>query len=237
MMPVAALIVKPVGRPVADQAMAVLRQAVRAGYQDSNALRKDADLEPLRTRKDFQALLANLEGDRDFPAPTGERDRWSGLPANSYVWRLDLSADGRRLVSGGTDKAASLWDVDTGKLLRRLLVEFDFQAHQLGLQGERYLDDRAVHRLIRRVRRVRGVRRIAGEGGAPRRCGDRRRRDLKCRPGARHAECVGLRHRQWPGGSRTRCALPDCLCDRRQRRADCASRAPPAYRVSRRTRR
>jgi WD40 repeat protein/serine/threonine protein kinase/predicted Zn-dependent protease len=102
------------------QAMALLRKAILAGYQDGDALRKDADLELLRTRKDFQALVANLDRDPDFPAATGQRDQWKGLPANSFIWRLSLSADGRRLVSGGTDNAASLWDVATGKLLRRL---------------------------------------------------------------------------------------------------------------------
>jgi WD40 repeat protein/Flp pilus assembly protein TadD len=107
-------------RQLADQAMVVLGQAVLAGYQESDALRKDADLEPLRTRKDFQALVGALERDYDFPAPTGEMDRWSSHQANSFVWRVVVSDDGRRAISAGSDKTACLWDVSGGKLLRRM---------------------------------------------------------------------------------------------------------------------
>jgi tetratricopeptide (TPR) repeat protein len=107
-------------RRVADQAMALVEQAVRAGYQDAGSLKKDADLEPLRRRKDFKALVAEMERDNDFPAPTGEISRWSGHQTNSWVWSVAVSADGRRALSGGTDKAVCLWDVARGKLLRRL---------------------------------------------------------------------------------------------------------------------
>jgi hypothetical protein len=45
----------------ADQAMALLRQAVTQGYVDAGHMKKDTNLEPLRQRADFQKLLAELE--------------------------------------------------------------------------------------------------------------------------------------------------------------------------------
>jgi tetratricopeptide (TPR) repeat protein len=45
----------------AGRAVALLTAAVAKGYQDANALRKEAVFEPLRGRADFQALLRKLE--------------------------------------------------------------------------------------------------------------------------------------------------------------------------------
>jgi hypothetical protein len=45
----------------ADQAMALLRQAMKAGFHDAAHMRKDTDLDALRTRADFRQLLAELE--------------------------------------------------------------------------------------------------------------------------------------------------------------------------------
>jgi hypothetical protein len=45
-----------------DAAMKLLREAVRKGYQDAAHMAKDADLDPLRRREDFQKLVARLEG-------------------------------------------------------------------------------------------------------------------------------------------------------------------------------
>ena len=45
----------------ADRAMATLRQAVQNGYKDAARLRQDKNLDPLRSRGDFQKLLAALE--------------------------------------------------------------------------------------------------------------------------------------------------------------------------------
>jgi serine/threonine protein kinase/tetratricopeptide (TPR) repeat protein len=44
-----------------DQAMDALRKAVAAGYCDVAELKKDASLDPLRERDDFQKILAQLE--------------------------------------------------------------------------------------------------------------------------------------------------------------------------------
>jgi hypothetical protein len=46
-----------------DQAMALLRQAVRDGFKDAAHVRKDQDtiLKPLTRREDFRRLLADME--------------------------------------------------------------------------------------------------------------------------------------------------------------------------------
>jgi eukaryotic-like serine/threonine-protein kinase len=48
-------------RAYADQAVRLLQQAVENGLQDPEVLRANPDLEPLRDRADFQALLKRLE--------------------------------------------------------------------------------------------------------------------------------------------------------------------------------
>jgi serine/threonine-protein kinase len=45
----------------AARAVELLRQAVANGYKDSGHMKNDPDLEPLRSRPDFQKLLAGLE--------------------------------------------------------------------------------------------------------------------------------------------------------------------------------
>jgi hypothetical protein len=41
-------------------AMRLLRQAIDGGYRDLAFIRKDADLDPLRGRKDFDSILDGL---------------------------------------------------------------------------------------------------------------------------------------------------------------------------------
>ncbi len=45
----------------ADQAMAMLRDAVAKGYKDADRMQTDKDLDPLRAREDFKAVVAELE--------------------------------------------------------------------------------------------------------------------------------------------------------------------------------
>jgi serine/threonine-protein kinase len=49
------------GRAEADLSMERLRQAVAAGYRKITFLRTDRDLDPLRSRPDFQLLMMDLE--------------------------------------------------------------------------------------------------------------------------------------------------------------------------------
>jgi tetratricopeptide (TPR) repeat protein/serine/threonine protein kinase len=47
-----------------DRAVEFLRQAILNGYQNAGHIKKDKDLDPLRSRADFQKLLAQLEAKR-----------------------------------------------------------------------------------------------------------------------------------------------------------------------------
>ena len=49
------------GKAHADQAMALLRKAVDAGFRDIHDYRTEGALDPLREREDFKKLLAELE--------------------------------------------------------------------------------------------------------------------------------------------------------------------------------
>jgi tetratricopeptide (TPR) repeat protein len=53
---------KELAQSYADRAMVLLRQAVARGFKDTAHMKKDADLESLRSREDFQKMLADLEG-------------------------------------------------------------------------------------------------------------------------------------------------------------------------------
>ncbi len=53
---------KELAQSYADRALALLRQAVARGFKDVARMKKDADLEPLRTREEFKKVLAELEG-------------------------------------------------------------------------------------------------------------------------------------------------------------------------------
>jgi hypothetical protein len=73
---VCALCVPPVGKDAAlslaergqlaekyaARAVALLRRAATAGYKDAGHMKKDSDLDPLRSRDDFKKLIADLEG-------------------------------------------------------------------------------------------------------------------------------------------------------------------------------
>ena len=52
----------------ADQAMAMLRDAVAKGYKDVEHMKKDKDLDPLREREDFKKLVAELEAAKEAPS-------------------------------------------------------------------------------------------------------------------------------------------------------------------------
>jgi tetratricopeptide (TPR) repeat protein len=54
---------KEQAKAYADQALAVLRQAIARGYNDIDHLKKDQDLDPLRQREDFKKLRTELDKD------------------------------------------------------------------------------------------------------------------------------------------------------------------------------
>ena len=52
----------------ADQAMAMLRDAVAKGYKDVDHLKNNKDLDVFREREDFKKLVAELEAARPVPS-------------------------------------------------------------------------------------------------------------------------------------------------------------------------
>jgi hypothetical protein len=52
----------------ADQAMAMLRDAVAKGYKDIEHMKKDKDLDALREREDFKKVVAELEAAKEAPS-------------------------------------------------------------------------------------------------------------------------------------------------------------------------
>jgi tetratricopeptide (TPR) repeat protein len=51
----------------ADRALAALREALASGYKDRRQIRENPDLDPLRGRRDFNALLTDLAARRGWP--------------------------------------------------------------------------------------------------------------------------------------------------------------------------
>ena len=58
-----------------DKAMVVLRKAVAAGYRQVDVMKRDPDLDPLRGRPDFQALMMDLAFPSNPFAPEGAAPR------------------------------------------------------------------------------------------------------------------------------------------------------------------
>jgi hypothetical protein len=59
------------GQSAAERAMQWLQRAVAAGYRNVAIMRSDHDLDPLRSRRDFQLLMMDLEFPTD-PFARGE---------------------------------------------------------------------------------------------------------------------------------------------------------------------
>jgi WD40 repeat protein/serine/threonine protein kinase/Flp pilus assembly protein TadD len=102
-----------------QQAMAALQEALLAGYADVAALQNDPAFKPLRSLDEYQAILNQLRASDAFPAPTGEIRRFKGHTHN-WVQGVAISRDGRLALSGGFGRIIRLWDVATGKEVRRL---------------------------------------------------------------------------------------------------------------------
>jgi serine/threonine protein kinase len=98
-----------------DAAMRLLREAASQGYIDVPHMKNDTDLDPLRQRADFKKLAAAL---RSGPADLTYRGRRGAH--DGHVTCVACSPDGRRVLSGGYDRQANLWDVEHNRLLRQL---------------------------------------------------------------------------------------------------------------------
>ena len=68
------------GRIWADRALAALREALASGYKDRRQIRENPDLDPLRGRPDFMALITDMTARKDGPScSTGAVPSRSGV--------------------------------------------------------------------------------------------------------------------------------------------------------------
>ncbi len=66
----------------ADRAMAMLKQAVTAGWKDAAHIRKDTDLDPLRQREDFNKLLAEMEASEPKATEAATQENSAAKPGS-----------------------------------------------------------------------------------------------------------------------------------------------------------
>jgi WD40 repeat protein len=67
-----------------------------------------------------QVITAGADGLRVWDVKTGKTVQTLGLPLEAGTWALALSADGKRLICGGNDNIAHVWDLKAGKELKQL---------------------------------------------------------------------------------------------------------------------
>ena len=91
-------------RRLADQAMEALRQAVDGGYRDLAWIEIDHDLDPLRSRDDYKALIAEIKARTALPGDPREKGREPLIG-----WRLGRFLPGR-LVERVTERGERFVD-------------------------------------------------------------------------------------------------------------------------------
>jgi serine/threonine-protein kinase len=121
-------------RRIADQAIAALGRAVLAGFYDVRWMSRDPDLEVLHARDDFKALLRSLREMGGPATPVSELRRFQGH-ASSTLRSVVAFPDGGRLLSAGLDKALRLWEVETGREIRRMASSGQVLALALSRDG------------------------------------------------------------------------------------------------------
>jgi serine/threonine-protein kinase len=105
---------------LADQAAHVLRQALAVGLDNPERIFKEPQWDFLRDRADFRALQTEALTRSRLPLPRGEIRSLSSPTSRGAVMTVAVSPNGLRAVSGSYDNKVHLWDLVTGKEIRRL---------------------------------------------------------------------------------------------------------------------
>jgi tetratricopeptide (TPR) repeat protein len=106
-------------RQYADEAMQWLSTSILMGYNDLAHMQQDADLTALRDREDFKALMSRLT-QPDAYAAANESRTLKGHTHN-LVENVAVSADNRLILSSGYDNTVRLWEMPSGKEIRRFV--------------------------------------------------------------------------------------------------------------------
>ena len=125
-------------RRVADQAFETLSRAVLAGFADVGWMSRDPDLEILHPRDDFRALLRSLRELGGPATPVSELRRFEGH-GQGAVRSVVALPDARHLLSAGLDKTLRLWELETGREIRRMGTSGQVLALALSADGRRAL--------------------------------------------------------------------------------------------------
>jgi len=123
---------------VADQAFETLSRAVLAGFADVGWMSRDPDLEILRPRDDFRGLLRSLRGLGGPATPVSELRQFEGH-GQGAVRSVVALPDARHLLSAGLDKTLRLWELETGREIRRTGTSGQVLALALSADGRRAL--------------------------------------------------------------------------------------------------
>jgi WD40 repeat protein/Flp pilus assembly protein TadD/predicted Ser/Thr protein kinase len=123
---------------VADQAFETLGRAVLAGFADVGWMSRDPDLEILHQRADFRALLRSLRELGGPATPVSELRRFEGH-GQGAVRSVAALPDGKHLLSAGLDKTLRLWELETGREIRRMESGGQLMALALFADGRRAL--------------------------------------------------------------------------------------------------
>jgi WD40 repeat protein len=125
-----ARLVKMLGSDVFNDRVAATKRLTQTGEPALDALEKAAASNDPEVRRRAEDIIAAIE-DKLYP-----EHRSIGHAVTTVV----VSADGKRLLTGGYDKALRLWDADTGKELRGFEGHTDaIQAVALSPDGKRVL--------------------------------------------------------------------------------------------------
>jgi serine/threonine protein kinase/tetratricopeptide (TPR) repeat protein len=103
-------------RALVGHALAALRKAAAAG-QGLGGLERIPSWAPLLKEAEFAKWRGEFEVSQKIPLPSIELRQFTGHEGRAFA--VSLTPDGRRILSGGVDGTARLWDLLTGQEQRQ----------------------------------------------------------------------------------------------------------------------